>query len=88
MISHFFGNKFFAEFPKFKLGGYKIKNGIFRKTLYLYLKGAEKGKALKVSISYLNKKEITLLHASLKKVLRKNKKEVINERPIRGRVTA
>ncbi|MCK5781066.1 MAG: hypothetical protein KAH10_00610 [Flavobacteriales bacterium] len=80
-------NDFFAEFPKSKLGGFKIKNGLLRKTLYLNLRSSGKRKTLKIPISYLNKDEVSSLKQSLSTVLRNNKKEVIDEQgPLRGRV--
>ncbi|MEN8136905.1 MAG: hypothetical protein ABFR62_00545 [Bacteroidota bacterium] len=84
LISKLSDNQFFAEFPKAKLNGFKIKSSFFRRTLYLHLNGDVKTKTLKVSISCLNKNEVLLLSQSLKNALRNCKKEVINEqRPLR-----
>jgi len=87
LISKLSDYHFFAEFPKAKLTGFKVKKILFKKTLYMYIQGSGRRKTLRVSISYLNNKEVSLLNQSLKNVLRNNKKEVVNEqRPVRGRV--
>ena len=74
LISKITGRKFVAEFPKNKLQDFRIKELMFKKTLYLHLRSKDKTTVLKSSISYLNEKEVSRLKKSLNKVLKNNKK--------------
>jgi len=69
-----------VEFPKRKLESFKVKKMLFKKVLYLVVKGSNKSKTLKLNISYLNNRELKLLIKSLNNVLKNNKKELVNER--------
>lgn len=69
-----------VEFPKQKLIKYEISSFLLRKKLYLHLDHKNKPKIVKVTISYLNNDEVSLLEKSLNKVLKNNSKEIINER--------
>ena len=72
LVSRFTGKHFSAEFPKVKLINFEINQLLLKKTLYLYLRGKNKEKVLKTSVSYLSGKELLLLEKSLNKVLKKN----------------
>jgi hypothetical protein len=74
LISKITGRKFVAEFPKNKLEDFRIRELMFKKTLYLHLRSKDKTTVLKSSISYLNEKEVSRLKRSLNKVLTNNKK--------------
>ena len=74
LLSRLTKYKFAAEFPKAKLQDFRIKELMFKKTLYLHLRSTDKKTVLKSSISYLSDKEVSSLKKSLNKVLKNNKK--------------
>lgn len=64
------------EFPKYKLISYEIINAILFKRLYITISSKKSNSLiLKYDISYLTKKELDDLIASLSKVIRKNKEQ-------------
>lgn len=64
------------EFPKYKLISYEIINAILFKRLYITISSKKSNSLiLKYDISYLTKKELNDLIASLSKVIRKNKEQ-------------
>lgn len=73
------GDELRDEFPKYKLLGYEIVNGIFFKNIYIKISSKKhKESILKYNISYLNKKEIRDLKISLNKTLKNNEENKDN----------
>lgn len=62
------------EFPKRRLSGYKVKRGLFRKRLFIYIKSRSGGiKERSMLISHLNSSQHSSLVNSLKKYSHKGK---------------
>ena len=80
IISRFSDVKLLVEFPKRKLESFRVKRLPLKRVLYLNIKSSNKSKTLKFNISYLRKNELKLLVRSLNKVLKNNKKELLDER--------
>ncbi|MCK5824324.1 MAG: hypothetical protein KAG96_02835 [Ichthyobacteriaceae bacterium] len=73
LVTPILGFNKIVEFPKSKLHDFKVDKLFLRNNLLLYLDGSNgEIKRIKIPISYLRKKQITLLKQSLNEVLVKN----------------
>ena len=60
------------EIPKNKLKNYRIKNTIFNRKLFLYIKSYNELKKVSFDITFLSKNKIKHLQTSLEKVVQEN----------------
>ncbi len=76
-IVPFLGKEARDEFPKYKIISFEVVNAIIFKKLFIKIKSKkDHNTILKYDISYLNKREIKDLKASLKKITHKNQQEI------------
>lgn len=74
-VKYFPKTRRLVDFPKSKLVSFKIKNGLLKKKLELYVtsRRAQSGyMKLSFNITYLNKNEISDLKRSLRKIVKRN----------------